>query len=97
MPRVRSVSAWFFVNGVGTLVAAATLSGSAVAQIVQDPGVRGGPPGPAARSLIWSPAGDPNPANRAFSAQVFFTSVFSVTGSINDAPPGLTNGGPGLA
>ncbi len=98
MPHVGSVCAWFFAGGVGTLVAAATLSESALAQALQDPGVRGGPPGAGGPLPNLIPGGGSQPAQPGFfqAAQVFFTSVFSVTGSINDAPPGLTNGGPGL-
>jgi hypothetical protein len=92
------VRAWFFAGSVGTLVAAATRSGSAVAQVVQDPGVRGGPPGSGGPLPNLIPGGGSQPSQPGFfqAAQVFFTSVFSVTGRINDAPPGLTNGGPGL-
>jgi CxxC motif-containing protein (DUF1111 family) len=66
---------------------------SAPAQVVQDPGVRGGPPG----------AGGPLPnlilGGTGFfaAAQSFFTEVFSVSGTINDgAAIGAPNGGPGL-
>ena len=88
MPNLRS---WFLASVVSVLVAAA-MPGSALAQAVQDPGVRGGPPG------AGGPLPNLVPGGTGFSqaAKVFFTSVFSVTGSINDAPPGLTNGGPGL-
>jgi len=90
--------AWVFAGGVSTLVAAATLSGAALAQVVQDPGVRGGPPGAGGPLPNLIPGGGSQASQPGFfqAAQVFFTSVFSVTGSINDAPPGLTDGGPGL-
>jgi CxxC motif-containing protein (DUF1111 family) len=92
------VRAWFCAGGVGTLVAAITLSGSALAQVVQDPGVRGGPSGAGGPLPNLIAGGGSQPGQPGFfqAAQVFFTSVFSVTGSINDAPPGLTDGGPGL-
>lgn len=73
---------------------AAGFGSSASAQAVQDAGVRGGPAG------VGGPL--PNLASGGVgffeASRVFFLSVFSVTGAINDAPPGsgFTNGGPGL-
>jgi CxxC motif-containing protein (DUF1111 family) len=103
MSQVRSVCAWFFVGGVVTLMAAATLSGSVLAQVVQDPGVRGGPPGAGGPlpNLIPGGGSQPGPAGFFQAAKVFFLSVFSVTGSLDDAGQGginvgVTNGGPGL-
>jgi CxxC motif-containing protein (DUF1111 family) len=97
MTNPRSVHARILIAVVWAAVATA-LSGSVVAQTVQDPGVRGGPPGAGGPLPNLIPGGGSQPGQPGFfqAAQVFFTSVFSVTGSINDAPPGLTNGGPGL-
>src|SRR5580698_10022082 len=66
---------------------------SAPAQVVQDPGVRGGPPG------AGGPLPNLVPGGTGFfaAAQSFFTQVFSVSGTINDgAAIGAPNGGPGL-
>ena len=97
MTNPRSVHARILTAVVWAAVATA-LSGSVVAQTVQGPGVRGGPPGAGGPLPNLIPGGGSQPGQPGFfqAAQVFFTSVFSVTGSINDAPPGLTNGGPGL-
>jgi hypothetical protein len=66
---------------------------SAPAQVVQGPGVRGGPPG------AGGPLPNLIPGGAAFfaAAQSFFTQVFSVSGTINDgAAIGAPNGGAGL-
>jgi CxxC motif-containing protein (DUF1111 family) len=88
-----------FLAGVTSTLVGAALSGSALAQAVQDPGVRGGPPGAGGPLPNLIPGGGSQPGLAGFfqAAQVFFTSVFSVTGSIDDgAALGVTNGGPGL-
>ena len=98
VPSLCLIHARLLAGVMSAMVAAASLSGSASAQVVQDPGVRGGPPGAGGPLPNLIPGGGSQPGQAGFfqAAQVFFTSVFSVTGSINDAPPGLTNGGPGL-
>jgi CxxC motif-containing protein (DUF1111 family) len=78
-------------------------TGSGLAQVVQDPGVRGGPPGAGGPlpnlvtcsgvNLLSVPCG----ANFFTAARTFFRQVFSVSGTINDgAAIGAPNGGPGL-
>jgi CxxC motif-containing protein (DUF1111 family) len=83
------------------MVGAVGLSGSALAQ--QDPGVRGGPPGAGGPLPDLIPGGGSAGQGAGFfqAAKVFFLSVFSVTGSLNDAGQGginvgVTDGGPGL-
>src|SRR5271154_5843362 len=76
-----------------SIVGALALPGLASAQAVQDPGVRGGPPG------AGGPLPNLVPGGTGFfaAAQSFFTQVFSVSGTINDgAAIGAPNGGPGL-
>lgn len=78
-------------------VGAFAISGPALAQ--RDPGVRGGPPGAGGPLPNLITCGVSPGCGQAFfnAAQVFFTSVFSVTGGINDgAALGVTDGGPGL-
>jgi CxxC motif-containing protein (DUF1111 family) len=84
------------VGGIGS-------SGPAMAQFVHDPGVRGGPPGAGGPlpNLIPGGGSQPGPAGFFQAAKVFFLSVFSVTGSLDDAGQGginvgVTDGGPGL-
>jgi CxxC motif-containing protein (DUF1111 family) len=103
MSKVRVVYACLVASAAFTMLAALALSGPALAQSDPvDPGVRGGPAGAGGPlpNLITCPGSTPVTCGTGFfqAAQVFFTSVFSVTGSINDAPPnsGFTNGGPGL-
>jgi hypothetical protein len=98
-PHLPNVRAWFLASAMVAMVAAAAVSGSALAQVAQDPGVRGGPPGAGGPLPNLIAGGGSQPSKPGFfqAAQVFFTSVFSVTGSINDgAALSLTNGGPGL-
>jgi CxxC motif-containing protein (DUF1111 family) len=79
----------FLLAVVGTI----SLPTLASAQAVQDPGVRGGPPG------AGGPLPDLAAGGKGFfdASQSFFTQVNSVTGSVDDgAPLGVANGGPGL-
>jgi CxxC motif-containing protein (DUF1111 family) len=103
MSRARFVRA-VVLAGVAIVVIGA---GSGLAQVVQDPGVRGGPPGAGGPlpNLLTCPGTNrqsvPCGVNFFQAAKVFFTSVFSVTGSLDDAGQGginvgVTNGGPGL-
>jgi CxxC motif-containing protein (DUF1111 family) len=98
MSDVRLVRACLIASFACTMVGAVALSGSALAQVVQDPGVRGGPAGAGGPLPNLIPGGGSQPGPPGFfqAAKVFFVSVFSVTGSINDAGPGATDGGPGL-
>jgi hypothetical protein len=92
MTNPRSFHAWILAAVVWAAVATA-LSGSATAQTVQDPGVRGGPPGAGGPLPNLVPGG----AGFFSAATTFFTHVNSVTGTINDgAALGVANGGPGL-
>jgi hypothetical protein len=93
---VASSACMMMVGGIGSC-------GPAMAQLVQDPGVRGGPPGAGGPlpNLIPGGGSQPGPAGFFQAAKVFFSSVFSVTGSLDDAGQGginvgVTNGGPGL-
>jgi CxxC motif-containing protein (DUF1111 family) len=99
MSRVHLVRA-LVLAGVASAVVGA---GSARAQVVQDPGVRGGPPGaggPLPNLVTCSGTNRrsvPCGANFFAAAQSFFRQVFSVSGTINDgAAIGAPNGGPGL-
>jgi CxxC motif-containing protein (DUF1111 family) len=76
-----------------TIVGAVALPGLVLAQVAQDPGVRGGPPG------AGGPLPNLVPGGKGFfeAATSFFTQVNSVTGSIDDgAPLDVADGGPGL-
>jgi CxxC motif-containing protein (DUF1111 family) len=95
MPKAHLIRAWLLAGVTSVMVGAVALTEPALAQMVQDPGIRGGPPG----------AGGPLPGLSNFpgelgffnAAQGFFTQVNSVTGSVNDgAALGVANGGPGL-
>jgi hypothetical protein len=84
-----------------TMAGAVDFSGMASAQAVQDPGVRGGPPGAGGPLPNLIPGGSAPDGGFFAAAKVFFRSVFSVTGSLDDAGRGginvgVTNGGPGL-
>jgi CxxC motif-containing protein (DUF1111 family) len=93
MPNLRFIRAWLLASLATAMVAAAAWTGPASAQAVQDPGVRGGPPGAGGPLPNLVPGG----AGFFTAAQSFFTQVFSVSGTINDgAPIGAPNGGPGL-
>jgi CxxC motif-containing protein (DUF1111 family) len=95
MPKVRfvNINVWFLAGVACTLFGAVGLSGSARAQVVRDPGVRGGPPGAGGPLPNLVPGG----ADFFYAAQSFFSQVFSVSGTINDgAAIGAPNGGPGL-
>jgi CxxC motif-containing protein (DUF1111 family) len=92
MTNPRSFHAWILPAVVWAATATA-LSGPAIAQTVQDPGVRGGPPGAGGPLPNLVPGG----AGFFAAATTFFTQVNSVTGSVNDgAALGVANGGPGL-
>jgi hypothetical protein len=69
------VRAWFFAGSVGTLVAAATRSGSAVAQVVQDPGARGGPPGSGGPLPNLIPGGGSQPSQPGFFQAAKFSTI----------------------
>jgi CxxC motif-containing protein (DUF1111 family) len=89
MSYTRFFCALVLVGVMSTMVGTA----SAPAQVVQDPGVRGGPPGAGGPLPNLIPGG----TGFFFAAQSFFTQVFSVSGTINDgAAIGAPNGGPGL-
>jgi hypothetical protein len=78
MSQIRTIRARFLAVGVGTLMAAGALSGPALAQVVQDPGVRGGPPGAGGPlpNLIASGGSQPGPAGFFQAAQVFWLFAF---------------------
>jgi CxxC motif-containing protein (DUF1111 family) len=93
MPKTHFARALLLASVASAMVGVIAFSGSALAQAVQDPGVRGGPPG------AGGPLPNLIPGGLGFfqASTNFFTQVNSVTGSINDgAPIGAPNGGPGL-
>ena len=89
MPKVRFAHALFLAGAASAMAGVAALSGSALAQAVQDPGLRGGPPG------AGGPLPNLIPGGSGFfkAATTFFVQINSVTGTLN---PTVENGGPGL-
>jgi CxxC motif-containing protein (DUF1111 family) len=101
MARGRFIRTCLPASIVLTMAGAVAFSGMASAQAVQDPGVRGGPPGAGGPLPNLIPGGSAPDGGFFAAAKVFFRSVFSVTGSLDDAGQGginvgVTNGGPGL-
>ena len=58
MPKVRFAHALFLAGAASAMAGVAAFSGSALAQAVQDPGLRGGPPGAGGPLPNLIPAGD---------------------------------------
>ena len=101
MKKSHAIQAFFLAGIAGAMLAAAAMPTAASAQ--SDPGVRGGPPGAGGPLPNLIPGGGSQHGPPGFfqAAQVFFKSVFSVTGSLDDTAQGginvgVTNGGPGL-
>src|ERR1700691_4604792 len=74
----RFVPTWLLTGAASAMVAAAALSGSALAQAVQDPGVRGGPAG------AGGPLAGLSAAETTFftAARNVFREISSVSGTI---------------
>jgi CxxC motif-containing protein (DUF1111 family) len=89
MPNVSFAHSRFLAIVASAMVGAVILSGSALAQAVRDPGLRGGPPG------AGGPLPNLVPGGLGFfkAATTFFVQINSVTGTLN---PTVENGGPGL-
>jgi CxxC motif-containing protein (DUF1111 family) len=101
MKKTHTIHVFFFAGIAGALLGAVGTPSATFAQ--SDPGVRGGPPGAGGPLPNLVPGGGSagQPPGFFQAAQVFFRSVFSVTGSLDDAGQGginvgVTNGGPGL-
>ncbi len=101
MRKSHAIRVLRFAGIAGALLGAVAMPTAALAQ--SDPGVRGGPPGAGGPLPKLIPGGGSQANQPGFfqAAQVFFKSVFSVTGSLDDAGQGginvgVTNGGPGL-
>jgi CxxC motif-containing protein (DUF1111 family) len=96
MKNSRTIHTWLLAGVAGAMLGTTAMPTPTHAQ--SDPGVRGGPAGAGGPLPNLIPGGGSQPSSPGFfqAAKVFFVSVFSVTGSINDAGPGATDGGPGL-
>src|SRR5258708_31993532 len=78
MTNARLVHSWFLAGVASALIGSAALSGPALSQAVQDPGVRGGPPG------AGGPLSGLGAAETAFftAARGVFQEIDSVSGTI---------------
>jgi CxxC motif-containing protein (DUF1111 family) len=101
MKKSSNVHVCVLASIAAALLGTIAMSAPTLAQ--SDPGVRGGPPGAGGPLPDLIPGGGSRASQPGFfqAAQVFFRSVFSVTGSLDDAGQGginvgVTNGGPGL-
>jgi CxxC motif-containing protein (DUF1111 family) len=96
LKKSHTIRVWLLAGVAGAMLGTAATPTPTLAQT--DPGVRGGPAGAGGPLPNLIPGGGSQPSSPGFfqAAKVFFVSVFSVTGSINDAGQGATDGGPGL-
>jgi CxxC motif-containing protein (DUF1111 family) len=101
LKKSHTIRVWLLAGVAGAMLGTAATPTPTLAQT--DPGVRGGPAGAGGPLPNLVPGGGSQPGPPGFfqAAKVFFLSVFSVTGSLDDAGQGginvgVTDGGPGL-